>query len=110
MKTSTIILLSILGLLLIIGLTFGLGYTGALYTRTVVKTQQNSERKVFEETQSYVQGKRQELIKLHHEWMNANADEKLAIESTIRISFANFDENKINEPELYSFLKKIKYK
>ena len=71
---------------------------------------ENARREVFEQTQSYVEGKRQELIKLHHEWNKANADDKIAIEATIRMNFANFDESKIEQPELYSFLKTIKYK
>jgi len=70
----------------------------------------NAQREVFENTQSYVEGKRQELIKLHHEWNKASADDRIAIEATIRMNFANFDENKIEQPELYSFLKTIKYK
>lgn len=71
---------------------------------------ENARREVYENTQSYVEGKRQELIKLHHEWMNASTDDKSAIESTVRMNFANFDERKIDQPELYSFLKYVKYK
>lgn len=70
---------------------------------------ENARREVYEQSQSYVEGKRQELIKLHHEWIKAGADDKSTIESVIRMNFANFDENLIKEPELYSFLKKIKY-
>ena len=70
----------------------------------------NAEREVFEQTQSYVEGKRQELIKYHHEWVSADKDSKKTIEATIRMSFANFDEKKLVDfPELYDFLKKIKY-
>lgn len=72
---------------------------------------ENARREVFEQNQSYVEGKRQELIKLHHEWNKSDADGKLAIEATIRMSFANFDEHKLSEfPELYNFLKEVKYK
>lgn len=71
---------------------------------------ENARREVYESTQSYVEGKRQELIKLHHEWMNASAEDKSAIETTVRMNFANFDESKIEQPELYSFLKYVKYK
>ena len=70
----------------------------------------NVNRTVFEQTQSYVEAKRQELVKLHHEWVHASDADKLPIEAMIRQSFANFDENKIEQPELYSFLKTIKYK
>jgi hypothetical protein len=71
---------------------------------------ENVRREVFEQTQSYVQGKKQDLVKYHHEWMKAPADEKAAIESTVRMAFAEFDESKfIDTPELYNFLKKCKY-
>jgi hypothetical protein len=70
----------------------------------------NAQREVFEQTQSYIEGKRQELIKLHHEWINANSDSKISIEATIRMCFSNFNEDKYlqNYPELHSFLKSIK--
>ena len=110
MKTRNIVLLSILGIVVIVALSFGFGWTGVFYTKTVGKAQENANRVVFEQTQSYVESKRQELIKLHHEWMQASDVDKLPIEAIIRQSFANFDENKIEQPELYSFLKTIKYK
>jgi len=97
------------GIILFVALYFGLGYLGVIGTKTVGKAQQNANREVFEQTQSYVEGKRQELIKLHHEWIKADADSKIAIEATIRSSFANFDESKIEHPELYNFLKTVKY-
>lgn len=71
----------------------------------------NAQREVFEQTQSYVEGKRQELIKLHHEWNKATPEDKIAIEATIRMNFANFDESKLSDfPDLYDFLKQVKYK
>lgn len=110
MKTKHIILITIISIFLFIALYFGLGYLGIINTRTIGKAQQNARREVFEQTQSYVEGKRQELIKLYHEWNNANTEDKLAIEVTIRLSFANFDETKIEQPELNEFLTRIKYK
>lgn len=72
---------------------------------------ENARREVFEQSQSYVEGKRQELIKYKHEWNKASAEDKLAIENVIRMNFANFDESKlISFPELYNFLKEVKYK
>lgn len=72
---------------------------------------ENARREIFEQTQSYVEGKRQELIKLHHEWMKSDSTSKIAIESTIRMNFANFDEKKVSDfPELYNFLIGIKYR
>lgn len=94
----------------LIGLSYAFGWVGVHQTKTIGKAHENARREVFEQTQSYVEGKRQELIKLHHEWNKASADDKIAIETTIRMNFANFDESKIEQPELYSFLKTIKYK
>ena len=73
---------------------------------------ENARREVFEQTQSYVEGKRQELIKYHHEWVNASPQDQIAIEFTIRESFSQFNEDKylIDQPQLYSFLKEIKNK
>ena len=73
---------------------------------------ENVRREIFEQTQSYVEGKRQDLIKYHHEWVNASAEDKIAIEFTIRQSFSQFSEDKYlaDQPDLYNFLKMVKNK
>lgn len=69
---------------------------------------ENARREVFENTQSYVEGKRQDLVKYHHEWMQAkDPNDKKIIENTIRHDFSNFDIEKIKDPDLYQFLYKI---
>jgi len=107
MKKLLIVIASIVGLFALIFLANEFSIFGTKFWGV---RKENAKREVFEQTQSYVEGKRQELIKLHHEWNKASDDEKIAIEATIRMSFANFDESKIEQPELYSFLKNIKYK
>lgn len=107
MRTTLIVIGSIIGLFLLIFLANEFSIFGTKFWGV---RKENARREVFENTQSYVEGKRQELIKLHHEWNKASADDKIAIEATIRMNFANFDESKIEQPELYSFLKTIKYK
>ena len=69
---------------------------------------ENARREVFEQTQSYYDGKRQQLTKYHHEWKNADKDNKLSIEATIRSGF-NGKDLKIfqDDPILYSFLSDI---
>ena len=106
MKKTLIVIGSIIGLFLLIFLTNEFSIFGTKFQGV---RQQNARREVFENTQSYVEGKRQEIIKMHHEWNKASPEDKIAIETTIRMSFANFDENNFEEP-LYSFLKTIKYK
>ena len=73
---------------------------------------ENARREVFEQTQSYVEGKRQDLIKYHHEWVKSSPQDQIAIEFTIREEFSQFSEDRylIDQPELYSFLKQIKNK
>lgn len=97
-------------IIILLALSWSLGWFGVFQTKTVGKAQQNADRAVFEQTQSYVEGKRQELQKDYHEWLNAKSDDKLALESVIRVSFANFDEEKYLTGDLYNFLKKIKNK
>ena len=92
----------------LLALSLGLGYFNVFATKTVGKAQQNANREVFEQTQSYVEGKRQELIKYHHEWVKASKEDKESIQASIRLSFANFDDELIKDPDLYSFLKMVK--
>jgi hypothetical protein len=107
MKITLITIGSIIGLFLLIFLANEFEIFG---TRFWGVRKENARREVFEQTQSYIEGKRQELIKLHHEWNKATPEDKIVIEATIRMNFANFDESKIEQPELYLFLKNIKYK
>lgn len=95
-------------LILFIGFAWGMGWFGVLYTETVGAAQQDASRQVFEHTQSYVEGKRQELIKYRLEYMRADSSDKEAIKTMLVHSFSNFDEELL-EPELQSFLKEIKY-
>lgn len=70
----------------------------------------DARRQVYEQSQSYVEGKRQELMKYHHSWVNSTPAEKESIEFVIRHSFANFDESKIENRELRKFLIEVKMK
>lgn len=70
---------------------------------------EDMRREIFINTRSYVEGKTQDLIKYMFEYQKASEDEKIVLESVIRHSFAEFDENKLDSEELKSFLKKIKY-
>jgi hypothetical protein len=54
--------------ILLMALTYGFGWFGVGYTKTVGKAQKNADREVFEETNSFTKGKRQEIIKYYKEW------------------------------------------
>ena len=108
MKKSNIVLIVISSIILVIGLSYGMGWYKVFYTKTVGKEQKNADREVYEETQSYVEGKRQEAAKYYREYNLSEEDEKKAISEVVANSFANFDEDKLN-PELKDFVKKCKY-
>lgn len=89
----------------IIGLTFATGSFDVLYTKTIGKQKQDAKREVFEETQSYVHGKNQELYKLYLEYQKApDPMEKAMLQEIIRGKFAEFDSDKIEEEFLRNFL------
>lgn len=111
MKTWKIVLYSILGLTLLVALSFGTGMLDGVYTKTVGKYKQNAKREVFEETNSFTKAKRQEAIKYYKEWRLAETEEeKKAIEITVSMSLADFNEDKyITDSVLLSWIKKVKY-
>lgn len=109
MNPWKIVLWSVLAITMLIGLSYALGYNDVLYTRTVGKAKQNANREVFEETQSYVEGKRQEAAKLYKEYKLADTQEdKQVIENVVAQSFANFDEENLSGP-IYTFVYRCKY-
>lgn len=94
---------------LLIGISFAFGWTDVLYTKTVGKAKQNAQREVFEETQSYVEGKRQEALKFYKEYMKAETKaDKQSIEEMVSLSFANFEEDKLPD-RLRDFVYNCKY-
>lgn len=110
-NTGTIvvgILSFILVIGLFVGLSYGFGWIGVHQTRTIGKAQQNAQREVFEETQSYVFARRQEALKFYKEYQSADVDEKTAIEMMVSHSFADFDEAKL-EGRVRDFVEKCKY-
>lgn len=108
MKAVLVILASILGIMM---LWFGLNWLGVFQTSYFGVKHENARREVYEQSQSYYQGKLQQLVKLKQEYEIAKElSDKKAIKATVRINFAEFDENRISDkPELYSFLKLCKY-
>lgn len=93
-------------IIIMLALDLGFGYFGVLKTKTVGKAQENARREVFEHSQAYVEGKRQELSKSRKEYMLAtDPAEKKAIQSYIESSCANLDENDIDDKGLVKFLK-----
>lgn len=109
MKTWQTVVLAIIGFFSFIVLVNEFEIAGLKFWGV---RRENVRREIFEQTQSYVEGKRQDLIKYHHEWVNASDEDKIAIEFTIRQQFSQFSEDKylVDQPDLYNFLRTIKNK
>lgn len=103
-----ILLYCLLALVIVVGLNFAFGWVDVGYTKTVGKAKENARRTVYEETQSYVEGKVQELTKARLEYMESkDSVEKRAIKMTVVQSFANFDDKKL-PIDLRDFLDQMK--
>lgn len=97
------------GIILMIALIWGLGFLRLGYFKTFAPKTENVRREVFEETQSYVQGKVQDLAKSYEEYDKAETmEDKDAIEQAIVLRFAEFDESKIQSVDLRNFLIKMR--
>jgi hypothetical protein len=105
MSTGKIIALSILGLLTCVLLGFAVNaYDYGSFAFWAPKYE-NIKRKTFEQTQSYVEGKRQDLAKYHHEWtITTDPADKKAIEALVRQQFANVKPAVIEDPMLSDWL------
>ena len=102
--------ISILVIGLLIGMSYGFGWIGVHQTKTIGKALQNANREVFEETNSFTKGKRQEIIKYYKEWKEADSLDKKAIEVIVSMSLSDFDEDRlITDTKLLKWIKDVKY-
>ena len=109
MSKGKIVGLSILGLVVLIALTFLSGAVDLGYKKVFKPANENVDREVFENTQSYVHGKIQDLAKYKREYdATDDAIERKAIESLINQQFAQFDKKKIVDDDLRDFLIKTR--
>jgi len=109
MKKLKIAVISLLVLVLLVSLNFAFGFTDVFYTKTVVKAKQNANREVYEQSKSFVEGKRQSAIKYYKEYNKATDSQKQALKNIISQDFASFDEDKYLTGELRDFIHNCKY-
>ena len=89
----------------IIALVFILGFVGIGYKMLFKPMHENVDRTVFENTQSFVHGKIQDLAKYKREYNDlTNPTDQLAMKAIINQQFSQFDKNKINDSDLRQFL------
>lgn len=97
MKSFKVILIGVVILIVILAIGYGLGWFNVFATKTIGKAQENANRQVFEQTQSYVMGKRQQALKYYNEYIMTKDDQtKQIIKNEVSQMFAEFDDNKLN--------------
>ena len=104
-----IVLLSVMVLSLLIGLLFAFGAVDVYYIQTIFKARENAKREVFEQSQSYVEGKRQAALKYYKEYEKSTDNEKESLKYIISQEFANFDEDKYLTGKTRNFIHNCKY-
>lgn len=109
MKIFGYVVLGILGVVMMASLAFGLEWAGIAWKGFFGPKHEAVRREVFKQTRSYNEAKEQELLKYRLEYLRADSDEKEAIASTIRLAFADYDEDLLDSRELREFLAQIKY-
>ena len=98
MKAKSILII-LASIILFFAAMFGLQYLGLVNYKLFAPKYQNAQREVFENTQSFTEGKRQDLIKYYHEWLNSDKDGKNALKELVIEDFASYDINKLTTSE-----------
>lgn len=96
------------GILIFVVLSFLIGMFTLSYYKFFAPKFGDAKRRVFEEQQSYVHGKIQDLAKYYDEYTTAPVADKEAIRKLIIMRFAEFDKSKIQSSALRGFLKKMR--
>lgn len=100
----TVFAVVILGLVVFVA-----GLADLEYTKFFLPRKENVKREVFENTKSYTHGKVQDLAKHYEEYVKSDdVTEKAAIESIIKMQFANFNSDVIDNHQLKSFLVSVR--
>lgn len=98
----------ILFLLVVSGIALYFGFFGNFLTATVGKQNMDIQRQNFKHSNSFVEGKAEDLAsyKLQYEQAKTQAD-KDAIRQYILTTYANIDPNTIENPALANFLRQM---
>ena len=97
-------------LILLIAIALGSDYLGQQWFKIIEPMKEDARHEVFKKTRSYNEAKLQELSRYRLQYLTSKDPiAKEAIASTIRHTFAEYDESQISSAELRSFIKKIKY-
>lgn len=104
------VFMGLVTLIFLIVISLGLDYgLGVKWYSFIALQKENVRRQVFENTNSFVRGKNQDLLRYYQQYQKANEEDKVALQELIRLDFANFPEENIQSGKLRSFLEEMKY-
>jgi hypothetical protein len=109
MKKFLIWIAAVFFTLLLISSFFLGDYVSLKWSEFISPKKENVRRKVFENTNSYIRGKNQDLLNYYRQYQKATAEDKEAIAELIRTDLADFPEKHIQSDRLRHFFIKIKY-
>jgi hypothetical protein len=98
------VLLGIIGFVGFIIIIFFLNLGGLEWKKFFDPKYQNVERKIFENTQSYVHGQIQNLSKHYGEYQKGDREVKESIKGIVAVQFAQFPLEQVPSTQLKSFL------
>jgi hypothetical protein len=107
MKVVGYVIGGLFALAVLIALAFVLELGGLKWERFFAPKHENVRREVFKATRSYNESKTQDLARFMHQHKLADDAERAAIESTIRVMFADYDRNLLPN-ELADFLHQVR--
>ena len=96
------------GLLAVLVVVFLFGLYGLGWMKFFEPKKENIRREIFEQTQSYVHGKIQDLAKYYDEYNKGKQGDRETIRQMIILRFAEFDESKIRSSKLRTFLTRMR--
>jgi len=72
-----------------------LDYSGLMWESFIGPRRENVRRNIYESTESFNEGKKQQLAKYFYEYNQADESGKIAVCTMVRQSFANYDVGKL---------------
>ena len=81
----------LIGFVCVIILGIGLELAGLEWYKFIAPKKADVKREVFENTKSFREGKKQELLKYYHEYLGADEDGKESLKMIVRHTFADVD-------------------
>jgi hypothetical protein len=95
----------VIGLLIILAsLAFGLRWAGIQWTGFFGPKEENVRRQIFEETQSFNEGKQQDLAKYYLEYQKGDEQTKAAIKAVVQAQFSYVKKENIESIQMRQFL------